>query len=138
LNDLGILENLTQFVTSLTVPSVVILVGIYALYVVLGCFLEGVSMMVMTLPFTYPIIIAMGFDSVWFGIILVILIEVSLITPPIGLNLFVIQGIAPNFSAREVIAGALPYVILMGFMLCLISVFPAITLWLPNMVFATR
>jgi C4-dicarboxylate transporter, DctM subunit len=138
LNDLGILETLTQFVTSLDVAPALILIGIYALYVVLGCFLEGVSMMVMTLPFTYPIIMALGFDSVWFGIVLVILIEVSLITPPVGLNLFVIQGIAPDYSARDVIIGALPYVIMMMCMIGLITVFPSIALWLPNLVFTPR
>lgn len=137
LNDIGVLENLTQLITSLQVKPAVILGGIYALYLVLGCFFEGLSMMVMTLPLTYPIIIALGYDSVWFGIILVLLIETALITPPVGLNLFVIQGTAPEYSMREIMSGALPYVFLMIFMILLVTIFPGLALWLPELIFAT-
>jgi len=138
LADLGILENLTQLITSLEVRPVVILCGIFFLYIVLGCFFEGLSMMIMTLPFTYPIIMTLGYDPVWFGIILVLLIETSLITPPVGLNLFVIQSTAQGHSTQEIMLGALPYVFIMVLMIALVTIFPGLVLWLPQIVFGAH
>jgi len=138
LSDLGVLENLTQIICGLNVKPIVILCGIYILYLALGCFFEGLSMMVMTLPITYPIIIALGYDPVWFGIILVLLIETALITPPVGLNLFVIQGTTPGISTRDIMIGALPFVFTLILMIAIVTIFPQLALWLPDMVFTTH
>jgi len=135
LNDLGILERIVSFVTGLKIDSIYILVGIYLMYIVMGCFFEGISMMIMTLPFTYPIIKELGYDPVWFGIVLVLLIEMSLITPPVGINLFVIQGIAKDYSIKEVIVGSFPYIFIMTAMIVLVTAFPELVLWLPKALF---
>ena len=138
LGDLGILENLTGIITGLSVEPAVILAGIYLLYLALGCFFEGLSMMIMTLPITYPIVTSLGYDPVWFGIILVLLIETALITPPVGLNLFVIQGTTPEHSTQEIMLGALPYVFIMILMIVIVTIFPQLVLWLPEIVFASH
>ena len=99
----------------------------------LGMFMDVLSMMVATIPITFPIVVALGVDPVWFGIFIVLMCELGLITPPVGMNLFVVQGIRPDGgSIRDPIMGALPYVfILLGFTLLLIA-FPAIVTWLPG------
>jgi TRAP-type C4-dicarboxylate transport system permease large subunit len=96
-------------------------------------FMDVLSMMVATIPITFPIVVALGIDPVWFGIFIVLMCELGLITPPVGMNLFVVQGIRPDGgSIRDAIVGALPYVfILLGFSILLIA-FPAIVTWLPG------
>lgn len=103
-------------------------------YIVLGMFMDPISMMVMTLPVVYPLVSAMGFDPIWFGIILVILIEIGLMTPPVGMNLFVLQGVNPGAKATDIMTGAMPFIVVMLLMLVLLSVFPQIVTWLPETV----
>jgi TRAP-type C4-dicarboxylate transport system permease large subunit len=90
--------------------------------------------MLLTLPVVFPIVQAQGFDPIWFGVVLVILLEIGLITPPVGMNLFVIQGMAGR-PLGEVATGALPYVLLMLLAIVLLALFPALVLWLPARVF---
>jgi len=101
-------------------------------YLVLGMFIDPVSMMIMTLPIVYPLITALGFDPVWFGIILVLLIEIGLITPPVGMNLYVLQGVNPHARSRDIMIGALPFVAIMLALIALLVAFPQIALWLPE------
>jgi len=108
-----------------------VLAGIYLLYIILGCFLDGVSMIVLTVPTLLPILDALGFDRVWFGIVLVVLCEVGFITPPMGLNLYVIQGISQR-PFGEVVRGVVPYFWLMLVGLLLFTIFPSLALWLPS------
>ena len=100
------------------------------LYFILGCLMEGMSMIYLTLPLLYPVIQSMGVDPIWFGIFLVILIELAQITPPMGLNLFVLQGITGDPIGR-VIKGCLPYFALLIIGLVIILFFPGIATWLP-------
>ena len=102
------------------------------LYIVLGFFIETLSLMVITIPIVAPIVIAMGFDPVWFGILLILLIEMALITPPVGLNLYVVQGVRRHGSLNDVMIGALPYVAIMMVMGALLIAFPALALFLPS------
>lgn len=102
------------------------------LYLVLGCFVDGISMIYMTLPVLLPLIKSFGFDLIWFGIVLTILIELGQITPPVGLNLFTIHAISGGASFSEVVKGSVPYVVLMLLMVILLAVFPALALWLPT------
>ena len=106
------------------------MVGI--VYIALGMFMDPISMMVMTLPVVYPLVSAMGFDPIWFGIILVILIEIGLMTPPVGMNLFVLQGVNPSARSTDIMMGALPFIVVMLLMLTMLSVFPQIVTWLPE------
>lgn len=111
--------------------GIVILIGVF--YILLGMFLDGLSIMVMTLPITLPIVVAAGWDPIWFGIFLIIMIELGLITPPIGFNLFVLQGITGK-SIGEIARGAIPFFFLMLLAAIIITVFPRIVLWLPDVI----
>jgi C4-dicarboxylate transporter, DctM subunit len=128
---LGIPAAIAGFVKSLGLSSFMLIVALMAFYIVLGCFLDGFSMIVMTLPIVLPIVKAAGFDEVWFGIFLVLVVEMAQITPPVGFNLFVIQGLTSDglgYIARV----TMPYLIIMALFTMLITVFPDIALWLPR------
>ncbi|GLS16860.1 TRAP transporter large permease [Hydrogenophaga electricum] len=129
----GVAETMTQWVTSFGLSPTQMLLVLVLFYLLLGMFMDVLSMMVATIPITFPIVVAMGIDPVWFGIFIVLMCELGLITPPVGMNLFVVQGIRPDGgSIRDAVVGALPYVIiLLGFAL-LLMVFPAIVTWLPG------
>ena len=103
-------------------------------YILLGLFLEGISITVMSLPITLPLVLAAGFDPIWFGIFLVIMVELAQITPPIGFNLFIIQGLTGTPIMRVAIASA-PFFILMCCAAAIITIFPQIALWLPDTLF---
>ena len=107
------------------------------LYVILGMMMESFAMMVTTLPIILPMLIALDVDLVWFGIVMVILLELSLITPPVGMNLFVLQGVRmrsadakPGRGLLDIYVGALPFVIAMLILLALVIAFPGLALWL--------
>ncbi|MFP4126171.1 MAG: TRAP transporter large permease [Alphaproteobacteria bacterium] len=108
------------------------LLFIVALYIVLGFFIETLSLMVATIPIVVPIVADLGFDEVWFGILLILLIEMALITPPVGLNLYVVQGARRDGHLGEVMLGALPFVAVMVAMVGLLILFPGLALWLPG------
>ncbi|TWT13911.1 TRAP transporter large permease [Reyranella sp. CPCC 100927] len=128
---LGIPKAIADFVASFGLSPFLLIVALIAFYLVLGCFLDGFSMIVMTLPIVMPIVKAAGFDEVWFGIFLVLVVEMAQITPPVGFNLFVIQGLTEEglgYIARV----TLPYLIIMVLFTMMITVFPEIALWLPQ------
>ncbi|MEM9394656.1 MAG: TRAP transporter large permease [Pseudomonadota bacterium] len=102
------------------------------IYIVLGFFIETLSLMVVTIPIIVPLVVAQGFDPIWFGILMIVLIEMALITPPVGLNLYVVQGARKTGKMSEVMVGAIPYVIAMLIMVALLIAFPAIALYLPS------
>ena len=104
-------------------------------YVVLGMFLDGLAMLVVTIPIYYPVILAAGFDPIWFGVIAVIVIEMGMITPPVGLNVFVVRGVAGDVALRTVFAGVIPFLVAMIATLFLIIAFPQIALTIPNSMF---
>jgi TRAP-type C4-dicarboxylate transport system permease large subunit len=101
---------------------------------VLGCFLPPAAIILMTTPIILPIITKLGFDPVWFGVILTINMELGLITPPVGLNLYVINGIAPNVRLGTILWGSLPFGLLMVLAMLILCVFPEIATWLPDTV----
>ena len=111
---------------------VLIIIGIY---IVLGCLLESISMILITIPIFFPIVMALGYDPVWFGIIVVVAVEIGLITPPIGVNLFVIRSIAPDISMRTILSGMGPFITMDIFRILLLAAVPAISLWLPGILF---
>ena len=124
-------RGLTEWVVGLGLSRLAFLLTVVALYVVLGCIIDSLAMIVITVPMLHPVLLAYGVDPVWFGVLLVILIEMGQITPPFGINLFVIQGIGGG-RFEEVAAGSAPYVVLMGAMIALLLAFPALALWLPG------
>jgi tripartite ATP-independent transporter DctM subunit len=104
-------------------------------YVILGMFLDGLSMLVVTIPIVFPIMMANGFDPIWFGVVAVIVVEMGMITPPVGMNVFVVKGIAPDVPMTTIFRGVLPFLLAMFVCLLLIVVFPQIALFLPNSMF---
>jgi TRAP-type C4-dicarboxylate transport system permease large subunit len=102
-------------------------------YLILGMFMETLSMMVATVPIITPIMIKAGYDPIWFGIIVIILMELALITPPVGMNLYVVQGLRKRGKIDDVIIGAAPFVITMMAMIVILAIWPQIALWLPRL-----
>jgi tripartite ATP-independent transporter DctM subunit len=132
---LGVPQALTTFVTGLGLNRTEFLLVLFAFYVVLGCFLETLSMMVGTIPIVFPIVAAYGIDPVWFGIFLVMMCELALITPPVGMNLYVVQGVRNGGSISDVIIGTLPFLAMLVLLTFALMAFPGIALWLPNRAF---
>lgn len=129
----GVAEEMTKAVTSLGLSATAMLLVLIAFYLVLGMFMDVMSMLVATVPITYPIVTALGVDPIWFGIFIILMCELALITPPVGMNLFVVQGVRPDKGGiGEVIRGSLPYVVIMMAFTLLLMVFPAIVTWLPG------
>lgn len=125
-------RTLVETVKSADLAPWLVVTVISFIYLVLGMFIESISMILMTLPVTFPIIIALGFDPIWFGIYLVVMVELGLITPPVGLVLFVLKGLSENVPLKEIVYGALPFVgVMIGFVV-LIYLFPEIVAWLPG------
>lgn len=106
---------------------------IIVIYLVLGCFMETLSMLIATTPLIVPIVLSLGYDPIWFGVVLMILLETALITPPIGVNLFVVQGVRGRGSINQVMIGSLPFLGAMLFMIVLLIALPDIALWLPQL-----
>jgi tripartite ATP-independent transporter DctM subunit len=134
LDAVGMADMLKQFVTHLGLSPMKTLLVIIAMYVVLGLFVETLSLMVITVPIVTPVVISSGFDPVWFGILLILLIEMALITPPVGLNLYVVQGVRQQGNISEVMVGSLPFVIGIFIMIGVLVVYPDLALVLAKMV----
>ena len=110
-----------------------VLFAIMAIYVVLGCVLESLSMMLLTVPIFYPIVVGLGFDPIWFGILVVVVIEISLITPPIGLNVFVIKAVLPDVPTGQIFRGVIPFILADLVRLAIIIFVPGLVLFLPSL-----
>lgn len=129
----GINRAIAEWVISLGHIQGIIFILICMMYVIMGFFLDPISIIVLTMGILYPIIVEFNFDPIWFGVILVIMVELGLITPPVGLNLFVIHGIAKNRPLSEIAIGAVPYCIILLFGVLLLYFFPNIALFLPSL-----
>ena len=129
----GLTQALADFITSLGWSPMQTMFAIVVFYIILGCFMETLSMLLTTAPLIAPVVIQLGFDPVWFGIVLMVLLEAALITPPIGINLYVVQGIRKRGGLNDVMIGTLPFVLAMFAMVGLLLAFPDIALWLPNL-----
>jgi tripartite ATP-independent transporter DctM subunit len=128
----GLPEHIAQGLAGLDVPRVVILIIVLAVYVALGTFLEGFSMLVLTLPIVIPIMQTLGYDLIWFGVIMVIVLEMGLIDPPVGINVFIVKGLVPDVPMTEIFAGILPFWLAMTVCIAILIAFPEIALIIPN------
>ncbi|MCR9107476.1 TRAP transporter large permease [Marivita sp. XM-24bin2] len=108
------------------------LMMILAIYIVLGCFLEGFAMLVLTLPIFFPIVLDLGIDPIWFGVLVVLSLEMGLISPPVGLNVFIVKSVAPGVSLGRIFVGVVPFWVMMMLTLAILVAFPQISLFLPN------
>ena len=129
---IGAPKALFDLVTSLGLPRWALFSAIFTFLLVIAYALEELSVMIILLPILFPLVTGLGFDPVWFGIIMVVWLEIGLITPPVGLNLFVIQNLMRGTTARDVTLGTTPYVILMVLLVVLLFLVPDLALWLPR------
>jgi C4-dicarboxylate transporter, DctM subunit len=134
LSSMFITQTVAAAISDLDVNRWVLMGIINVFLLVAGFFLPPVAVIVMTAPILLPIILAADFDPYWFAVILTINLEIGLITPPVGLNLFIIKGIAPDISLRNILMGSLPYALCMVLGIVLLCFFPGIALWLPNLI----
>jgi len=124
--------DLTTFVEQFKVHPLMVIVAICAIYVVLGTAMEELSMVLLTVPIFFPLVTQLGFDPVWFGILIVVIVEIGLISPPVGMNLFVLSSLLPDVPTPTLFRGVIPFVIADIVRLGILIAFPAISLWLPS------
>lgn len=136
LSYLEVPQELASTTTEFELNRWLVLVLINIVLLVMGLFLPPVSIIVMVTPILLPLILELGFDPIWFGIIMTINMEMGLITPPVGLNLFVLKGIAPHIRLTEILRGSLPYIVVLGLAIVLFSAFPQIVTWLPEVLYS--
>jgi len=127
LSGVGLSNSINSFMSNLGLSPVWTMLAVIVFYVILGCFMETLSMMIATIPIVAPIVFMAGFDPIWFGVVMMILVELAMITPPIGINLYVVQGIRTSGGVGDVIIGALPFVVAMFAMIGLLILFPGMT-----------
>ncbi|MFA7392745.1 MAG: TRAP transporter large permease subunit [Pigmentiphaga sp.] len=128
----GLLQAIEHGVRVMNLTPTEVLIGVLLVYIVLGLVLESMSMMLLTVPIFFPLMMNYGYDPIWFGIIVVVVTEVSLITPPIGMNIFVLRATLPGVSTATIVRGVMPFVVADVFRLALLAAVPAIVLFLPN------
>lgn len=130
----GASSGLIQWATSFDLAPILMLLAMFAVLLVLGTFMEQISIMMLTVPFFFPLAQVLGFDPIWFAIIMLLALEISFSTPPLGLLLFVMKGVAPQGTTmREIYAAALPYIACSILLVALLIVFPSIATWLPSL-----
>ncbi len=134
LANIGVTDGVAKAISALGLGKVGTMLLLVVFYLILGCFMETISMMILTTPFVFPIVVGLGWDPIWWGIVLTILIEAALVTPPVGLNLYVVQSLRATGAIADVIKGALPFVGAMLGLILLLMAFPDIALGLPNWV----
>ncbi len=125
-------QAMTNLVAGMNTSPWVIFVAINLLLLFLGCILETISIISITLPILFPIIMSLGFDPIWFNVVMLVNLELALITPPVGMNLFVLQGISPESKMTEIVRGIVPFAIIMALTIVLLCFFPEIATWLPS------
>lgn len=135
INRAGFPDQLLAFITGYELAPMTVIFIILAIYIVLGCVFESLSMLLLTVPVFYPVVQSMGFDLIWFGIIVVVVTEISLITPPVGLNVFVLSGVLKDVNTGTIFRGVTPFWIADIIRLLLLTLIPVISLFLPQLLY---
>ena len=133
ITSIGLTTQINRFITGLGLTPAQLFVAVVIFYLVLGMFMETLSMMVATVPIITPIMVNAGYDPIWFGVLIVILMETAMITPPVGINLYVVQGLRRRGKIDDVIIGASPFAVTMIVMIAALWLWPSLALWLPQM-----
>jgi len=128
-------QKIAEAIIALHVNQWLVMAIINVFLLILGFFIPPAAIIVMIAPIIYPIIVGLGWDPIWFGVIMTLNMEAGLITPPVGLNLYVVKGIAPEIPLSEILRGSLPYIVILVIGIILLCIFPQIALWLPNKLF---
>ena len=126
-------ETMVGQITALSLHPLLVILVLLIMYLILGCIFDSLAALVITLPFVMPLVLGMGYHPVWWGIVMVIIIELGLITPPIGVNVFVLYGIAGNIPMRTIFRGILPFFMAEIVCVAILVLFPDLVLWLPRM-----
>jgi C4-dicarboxylate transporter, DctM subunit len=129
---IGLTQQLSRLIIAYQLSPPQVLLAVIALYLILGTFMKELSVMISTIPITTPLMVQAGYDSVWYGILIVLLIQTAMISPPFGINLFVIQGIRGRGRLSDVERGSAPFVIALLIMIALICIYPEIVMWAPR------
>ncbi|MEO7392526.1 MAG: TRAP transporter large permease [Ramlibacter sp.] len=125
--------DLKEWITHLGLSPTMIIAAMMLIYVVLGTVMEELTMVLLTIPLFFPIVTSLGFDPVWFGVLIVMIVQIGLISPPVGMNLFVLNALLPGVGLSTIFRGCWPFVLVLVIMLCLLIAFPQLSLWLPSM-----
>ncbi len=128
-------NSLSEWVQGLQVGPWVVILMMIVFYIVLGCFLDAISMILITVPVFLPLALSIGFDPIWFGILVLVVVEVGMITPPVGLNIFVIRAQMPDIALSDVYWGIVPFLAAAGGLIALLMLFPRLALWLPELLY---
>ena len=128
-------DDLKNFVSQFQVHPMAVIVSICAIYVLLGTAMEELSMILLTVPVLFPLVVHLGFDPIWFGILVVVVVEIGLISPPVGMNLFVLRTLLPHVSTMTLYRGVAPFVVADVIRLAILIAFPVISTWLPGVLF---
>jgi C4-dicarboxylate transporter, DctM subunit len=131
----GLTQALTRVVSGGGISPLSVLLLILLAYAILGCLMDSLGMILLTVPVFFPVIVAVGYDAIWFGIILVMMIELGLITPPVGMNAFVVKGVAPHIPLGQIFIGTVPFIAAFVAGVALIIIWPDIALWLPGLLY---
>jgi len=129
---LNIPNQIADFIAALDVSPYTFILFLVLLYLVLGCFLDALAMMITTIPVLYPVVVTVGIDPIWFGVFIVIMCEIALLTPPVGMNLYIVQGVRNRGEITDVMLGVMPFFVGIIMLICLITIFPNIVTWLPS------
>ncbi|MGV6850457.1 MAG: TRAP transporter large permease subunit, partial [Marinibacterium sp.] len=132
INLAGLPEALIAMVTAYDVAPFVVILMILGIYIILGCVFESLSMLLLTVPIFFPLVTSLGYDPIWFGIVVVVVTEISLITPPVGLNVFILKGVVGDVSTGTIFRGVTPFWVADIFRLALIVLVPIVVLYLPQ------
>jgi len=126
--------SLANFVTTLPIPSIFILTAILVIYLLLGCLMPAIPMLILTVPIFYPVVMAMGYDPIWFGVIMVLMFEMAVITPPMGINVLALQTVVSDVSLSDMFRGVMPFLLAMIACVIIIIIFPKIATFLPDLI----
>ena len=133
MNYTGVPGDLRTWITQLGLSPPMVIGAMMLIYVLLGTVMEELTMVLLTIPLFFPIVLSLGFDPIWFGVLIVMVVQIGLISPPVGMNLFVLNALLPDVGLLTIFRGCWPFVLSMVLMLVLLIAFPQLSLWLPSL-----
>lgn len=126
--------NLAELVSNLNWPGWAVMGAICTIYLLAGCFIDALALITLTIPIFYPVVINLGYDPIWFGVIIVLMTQMGIITPPVGVNAYIVKGLVPEVGLEEVFAGIVPFLLALVIGTAIIIAWPGIAMFLPNAV----
>jgi TRAP-type C4-dicarboxylate transport system permease large subunit len=125
--------NLSAWVADLPLPPIGVMALICAMFFVGGCFLDAMALIMLTIPIIYPVVLQLNYDPIWFGVVIVLISQIAVVTPPVGVNVYVTKGIALDVPIDKIFRGTFPFLVAMFVLLVIVLLFPDMILWLPNL-----